>query len=139
MMLKRNARKLFGIGMRYVEPTNGHDVSSWVTVVSSFTTFGGRDPNCFGYDAIFRRIWANSKGTRRVDVINKDFLKRFDLFFRVGPAEAIGAHRDTRDALIRTSKVQAKTIINCNSIDICQIDTAGRYMCARKAPLPLVH
>lgn len=39
----------------------GRDVSSWVTAASPFTTFGGRDPNCLGYDAIFRRIWANGK------------------------------------------------------------------------------
>lgn len=34
---------------------------------------------------------------------DKNFLKMSDLFSRVGPAEAIGAYRDTRDALIRTS------------------------------------
>lgn len=48
--------------------TKGCDVSLWVTTAASpFTTFGGRDPNCFGYNAIFRRIWANGKGMRRVD------------------------------------------------------------------------
>jgi len=34
--------------------------------VPSFTIFSGRDLNCFRFD-VFRRIWANSKETRRVD------------------------------------------------------------------------
>lgn len=50
-----------------------------------------------------------------------DFLNMSDLLSRAGPAEAIGVYRDTRDALIRTSKVRAKTI-NCNSIDVGQIE-----------------
>ncbi|XP_018344260.1 PREDICTED: uncharacterized protein LOC108749790 isoform X2 [Trachymyrmex septentrionalis] len=106
--------------MRYVESTNGRDVSSWVTAVSSFTTFGGRDPNCFRYNAIFRRIWANDKGTRRVDsrffsatigssIINTH-IKIISLY-QVGPAEAIDAYRHTRDALIRTSvKIQSYNV-----------------------------
>lgn len=43
------------------------DVFSRMRAASPFTTFDGRDPNCFWYDAIFRRIWANGKGMRRVD------------------------------------------------------------------------
>lgn len=59
-------------------------------------------------------------------LINEDFLRISDLLSRAGPAETIGVYRDTRDALIRTSKVRAKTI-NCDSIETsakstCQVD-----------------
>jgi len=60
-------RRLFKIGTRYVKGPRCFLVTARVTAASPFTTFDRRDLNCFGYDVIFRRIWANSKGTRRVD------------------------------------------------------------------------
>ncbi|KAL0109293.1 hypothetical protein PUN28_014407 [Cardiocondyla obscurior] len=54
----------------------------------------------------------------------EDLLKISDVLSRNSPVEAIGAYRDTRDALIRTSKVRSATI-NCNIIHVGQIDTTG--------------